>query len=295
MSAVTMPVMMLKSTSGLMLVWLSIALLSGCHESSADAVANALPNATLVEPDSESSPEGVDIAALRRDLHESIAEHQIFNYRQLWEALSQTDADPDRPGYVRLFYTGWSRAADDHGSGQSQWNREHVWPKSRGDFGTRPGPGTDLHLVRPTDVSVNNARSNLSFDRGGELYIDGDGATGCRRDSDSWEPRAEVRGDVARMMFYCAIRYEPGDVVDLELVESIQGRSDKAPELGVLSTLLSWHAADPPDAWERQRNDRIELVQGNRNPFIDRPELATTIWKPARNEGPAAGPARNNF
>ena len=49
----------------------------------------------------------------------------------------------------------------------NDWNREHVWAKSHGDFGTTMGAGTDLHHLRPTDASVNSSRSNLDFDNGG--------------------------------------------------------------------------------------------------------------------------------
>jgi len=215
--------------------------------------------------------------SLKAQLHDLIDDHEPLNYRQLWRALTITDADPDNPGHVLLFYTGWSLPADAHGNDPSGWNREHVWSKSRGDFGTRPGAGTDLHAIRPADVTVNSARSNKAFDVGGELYIDGDGATRCRRDRDSWEPRAEVRGDVARALFYMAVRYEDADL-DLELTEEARGQQDKAPLHGVASTLLRWHELDPPDDAERLRNDHVEVLQGNRNPFIDRPELVGRIW-----------------
>ncbi|MEO0514921.1 MAG: endonuclease [Planctomycetota bacterium] len=217
-----------------------------------------------------------DPVTLRVELHQAINKHRVLNYRQLWDALIYTDQDPDRPGYVLLFYTGWSRSAQMNGGDPDEWNREHVWVKSRGDFGNRPGPGTDLHHIRATDVSVNGARGNLSFDEGGRLYRDGDGPTRCRRDDDSWEPDDPVKGDVARMMFYMDVRYESG--LDLELVDAIQAPNDKSPVHGKLSTLLRWHELDPVDEAERQRNDRIEELQGNRNPFIDRPQLARMLW-----------------
>lgn len=219
-----------------------------------------------------------DPSALRSQLHDAARHHDVLTYRELWDALAYTDEDPDKPGHVLLLYTGWSRPADDHGNGQSQWNREHVWAKSRGDFGNRPGPGTDLHLIRPTDVSVNNARSNLAFDNGGDPVIDNDGPTGCRRDADSWEPRDAVKGDVARMIFYAAIRYEADPDPDLELTDQAMDRGDNRPLHGVRSALLQWHRLDPPDDLERRRNDRIEELQGNRNPFIDRPELVDLLW-----------------
>jgi len=232
------------------------------------------------DPPNRLPPSGAeaDPDAIRAELHAAISTHRVLKYRQLWEALAFTDEDPNQPGNVLLFYTGRSIAAGDRGNGSDQWNREHVWAKSRGDFGNRPGPGTDLHLIRPTDVSMNNARSNLAFDDGGDVVHDNSRVTDCRRDSDTWEPRTAVKGDVARMLFYTAIRYEDG--LDLELTEDAADRDDKAPLHGVRSALLRWHELDPPDDLERRRNERIEKLQGNRNPFIDRPELAGRVWPP---------------
>lgn len=210
---------------------------------------------------------------LKAVLHDLVDHHVEFDYAELWRALAYTDADPDRPGNIVLFYTGWSRSADQHGGARGDWNREHTWSKSRGDFGTRPGAGTDLHMMRPTDMRVNSARGNRAFDDGGTLWED----SGCRRDRDSWEPRDAVKGDVARAILYACVRYEDLDL-DLELTEEARDQSDKAPAHGVRSTLLRWHAADPPDEAERRRNDRVQQLQGNRNPFVDRPEWVEAVW-----------------
>lgn len=218
---------------------------------------------------------------LKAQLHDLIDDHEALNYRELWDALAYTDQDPNNPGHVILLYTGWSLPADAHGNDPSGWNREHVWSKSRGDFGTRQGAGTDLHAIRPAEVTVNTARGNKAFDEGGEPYIDRDGFTNCRRDQDSWEPRPEVRGDIARMLFYMAVRYEDPEL-DLELTEDTASQGNKSPAHGVLTTLLNWHQQDPPDAYEQERNNRIEQIQGNRNPFIDRPEFVERIWDTSR-------------
>ncbi|MBX2851779.1 MAG: endonuclease [Phycisphaeraceae bacterium] len=75
-----------------------------------------------------------------------------------------------------------------------------------------------------------------------------------------------------------AVRYEDADL-DLELTEDARGQQDKAPVHGVLSTLLRWHEQDPPDDAERRRNDIVEQLQGNRNPFVDRPEFVQRVWQ----------------
>ncbi|MEI2379250.1 endonuclease [Priestia megaterium] len=213
---------------------------------------------------------------LKTELHNIIDHHTELSYSAVWEALKKTDEDPANVNNVILLYTGRSQAKSTNGGGVDDWNREHVWAKSHGDFGTAMGPGIDLHHLRPTDVSVNSTRGNLDFDNGGTEHSE---ALGNYFDSDSWEPRDEVKGDVARMLFYMAVRYE-GDVSDepdLELNNTVNNGT--APYHGKLSVLLQWNAQDPVDDRERRRNDIIYSdYQHNRNPFIDHPEWVNEIW-----------------
>nr|CAH18713.1 extracellular ribonuclease [Bacillus megaterium] [Priestia megaterium DSM 319] len=212
--------------------------------------------------------------SLKTELHNIIDHHTELSYSAVWEALKETDEDPANANNVILLYTGRSQAKSTNGV--DDWNREHVWAKSHGDFGQSYGPGRDLHHLRPTDVSVNSTRGNLDFDNGGTEHSE---ALGNYFDSDSWEPRDEVKGDVARMLFYMAVRYE-GDVSDepdLELNNTVNNGT--APYHGKLSVLLQWNAQDPVDDRERRRNDIIYSdYQHNRNPFIDHPEWVNEIW-----------------
>ncbi|PDY46995.1 endonuclease I family protein [Bacillus pseudomycoides] len=213
---------------------------------------------------------------LKKELHNIIDHHTKISYSAVWEALRDTDEDPNNKNNVLLLYTGRSQGKFTNGSGVDNWNREHVWAKSHGDFGTAAGPGTDLHHLRATDVSVNSSRGNLDFDNGGVNHPE---ATECKYDNDSWEPRDSVKGDIARMLFYMAVRYE-GDSgeVDLELNERVNNNKD--PYMGKLSVLLKWNEQDPVDDIERKRNEVIfTKYQHNRNPFIDHPEWANEIWK----------------
>ncbi|MGC4894634.1 endonuclease [Micromonospora sp. DT31] len=213
--------------------------------------------------------------ALRTALHGIIKVQTKLSYDQVWDALRDTDQDPANPANVILLYSGRSQSKTSNGGGANDWNREHVWAKSHGDFGTATGPGTDVHHLRPEDVSVNSLRGNKDFDAGGGTVAE---APGCYTDADSFEPRDAVKGDVARMILYMAIRYEGDDGwPDLEPNDSVANGG--APRLGRLPKLLAWHAQDPPDAFEQRRNQRIhERWQGNRNPFVDHPEWAGAIW-----------------
>ncbi|MFF3687257.1 endonuclease I family protein [Streptomyces sp. NPDC002187] len=215
---------------------------------------------------------------LKRVLHTIVSDQTRLGYDQVWDALKDTDEDPANPSNVILFCSGRSQSKDSNGSGNDDWNREHVWAKSHGDFGTDAGPGTDIHHLRPTDVTVNSTRGNKDFDAGGEEVEE---APGNRTDGDSFEPRDADKGDVARMILYMAVRYDGGDgFADLEPNDNVDNGS--APHIGRLSVLKEWNEQDPPDDFEKKRNQTIfEKFQHNRNPFIDHPEWVQEIWKQA--------------
>ena len=254
----------------------AVALVGAAPPTPAPSAAGDLPAVVQEYYADAEGRSGDDLAGA---LHEIVStDVDRLGYDRLWEALRDTDADPAAPGRVIELYTGDSVPGDANGGDPEEWNREHVWPQSRGGFGTAAGPGTDLHHVRPADVSVNADRSSLDFDDGGSPQGE---AADTYRDADSWEPREAVKGDVARMVLYMAVRYEGGDgFADLEVSEQVGRRDlDALGHLGRLSTLLRWHEQDPPDAFERARNDAIfETWQGNRNPFVDRPEWVAAIW-----------------
>ncbi|MFI6858517.1 endonuclease I family protein [Streptomyces sp. NPDC050421] len=213
--------------------------------------------------------------ALKGALHTIISDQTKLSYSQVWDALKTTDEDPANSSNVILLYTGRSEPKSDNGGNVGQWNREHVWAKSHGDFGTATGPGTDIHHLRPEDVSVNSTRGNKDFDNGGTELVD---APGNYTDGDSFEPRDAVKGDVARMILYMAVRYEGDDsFADLEPNDSVSNGS--APNIGRLSVLKAWSEEDPPDSFEQRRNDVIfDEFQHNRNPFVDHPEWVEAIW-----------------
>ncbi len=236
------------------------------------------------------SAEGKTGASLKAALHNIIDNHREYSYNNLRDfVLKETDEDPANPDNVILLYTGRSQSKNSFGGGRNDWNREHVWAKSHGDFGTRPPAGTDAHHIRPTDASVNSNRGSKDFDNGGSPQGE---ASGTYTDSDSWEPRDAVKGDVARMMFYMSTRYEGGSgEPDLELIDRTNSAPRKQPLFGKVSTLIAWHKLDPVDDYERRRNEVIYGYQGNRNPFIDHPEWVSCIWEDACSGSGGGNPA----
>ena len=200
---------------------------------------------------------------LKAFLHDLIDDHTVISYGDLWEALAESDEDPNNSSNVILFYTGISISKLEHGGDIGEWNREHVWARSHGDLDEFL-TDSDMHHVRPTDVWMNGKRAALDFDNGGtELYL--------------YNTGDEVKGDVARMMFYMAVRYEGDDgFAYLELNNQVNNLN--TPFMGELSVLIEWHLNDLPDEFEMNRNDVIFSYQGNRNPFIDHPEFVQYIW-----------------
>lgn len=233
-----------------------------------------------IPPGYYSPATGLSGSSLKAALHDIIGNHIELSYAAVTNALKVTDQDTLNPDNVICLYTGWSYPKSEYGGLGNQWNKEHVWSKSHGNFGDNPPEGTDLHHLRPCDASVNSAKSNRDFSEGTTQYIDGSGPTDCYTAPDTWEPRPSDKGDVARMMFYMAVRYE-GDngETDLELVTYVNSSPDGQPLYGNLDTLIKWHNQDSVNDWERNRNDIIYYqYQANRNPFIDHPEYVDLIW-----------------
>ncbi|HPF42999.1 MAG TPA: endonuclease, partial [Bacillota bacterium] len=138
---------------------------------------------------------------------------------------------------------------------------------------------SDLHHLRPTDVSVNSLRADLDFGEATTLVSDtyGDVETYCYYSSSYFEPRDEIKGDVARMLFYMAVRYEgESGEPDLELVNGTT--TSDSSNIGDLATLLLWNVADTVDAYEKSRDNLVYEYQHNRNPFIDHPEWVEIIF-----------------
>lgn len=223
------------------------------------------------------------------------ATQKPMSYRGVWEGLSYTDEDPDEGGHVITLYSLLSKSFADrsgHSGSRDPWNREHVWPKSFGIVSSGKNAHNDLHHLRPSLERVNSLRSNYKMaglaDRGEPVR---GAALGTKVDHTQglFQPCEGVQGDIARMIFYMALRYGPTDrgtfdgkdsQAPLQLAKDLARESSyfEGGHFGFFSDLLTWHELDPVDAWERRRNQRVFETQGNRNPFIDHPEWVRRVW-----------------
>jgi endonuclease I len=199
-----------------------------------------------------------------------------------WTVLKASDLDPVNSANVLLLY-GWNnesatvseeRTRDSNESCHTsscagKWVREHTFPKSLGNpnLGTQFA-GADAHNLRAIDAQRNGSRSN-------KLYGAAPASTPSYSiNSNSWYPGDEWIGDVARIIMYMHLRYPN----QCNANNAATGGSTFAPFNDMPDILLQWNAQDPPSTFEINRNYVIEYFQGNRNPFIDNPYLATQIW-----------------
>lgn len=172
------------------------------------------------------------------------------------------------------------------------YNREHIIPQSV--FNENAPMVSDAHSVTPTDGKVNGLRS--AFPHGivssaSKTTLNGSklGSSGVAGYSGTvFEPIDEFKGDIARIYFYFATRYQ--NTVAGYSYNMFNNTSDQVFTTAFLNMLLKWHAQDPVNAREIARNNAIYARQNNRNPFVDHPEYVQAIWNPTADTIPPTAP-----
>ena len=228
------------------------------------------------------SLEGKSGAVLKQAIQDIIANPNVVRehtYSDAFEMLLEADSNPNNSSQVWLMYVEQARSKLDRqttSSGFGKWNREHIFPQSRGAFNLDSNDvndgitlwtttdanditagGADGHHIRAEDGPENSSRNNRNYG------VDYNGPTG---NLGSW------KGDVARAIFYMAVRYNGLNVVNGNVSETPTGN------IGDLATLLTWNTTERADDFEMNHNNIVYNWQRNRNPFVDYPELANYIW-----------------
>ncbi|NNC82261.1 MAG: T9SS type A sorting domain-containing protein [Flavobacteriales bacterium] len=192
--------------------------------------------------------------------------------RQMYSYTDEVD------GLLYCIYTDFSQPAE-YTTFPDPINAEHLVPQSL--FGYQEPMRADIHVLRPCHQSANSSRENWPFgevpdadarwyglDSLGNYVATFDEPASNENWSESliglWEPQEDSKGDVARQIFYFYTMY-PSEAGTIDSVAD--------PIL-----LYTWHLNDPVDALEIQRNDRVEVSQGNRNPYVDHPDLVYDAW-----------------
>jgi endonuclease I len=225
------------------------------------------------------------LTTLITNTHTNLLPYTATGTTDTWDALYQTDLNPNNTNNVLLIY-GWDDTDTDLTNDYSRdktfschtsscsglWQREHVYPRSLGtpNLGFE-NAGSDAHNLRAIDTDRNGSRSNRIFEAGPSSVMSFVTSTG------NWYPSDEWRGDVARMIMYMYVRYPT------QCLATNVGAGSTSYSIDMPNVFLDWNAQDPVSQYEMNRNNILNTIQGNRNPFIDNPYLATIIWN-----GPAA-------
>jgi hypothetical protein len=219
-----------------------------------------------------------------------ITRHVSLGYRVARRAMySWIDVGPD--GRVAGVYSGFAKPAMATGATAATMlpiNAEHTVPQLY--FKANPGPArgvmrADIHHLFPTHEGPNQARGHepfgeiecdqpdtwLGVNADGSLYAEAARPAGdvhlFAEDNDrELEPPEGHKGNTARAVFYFYTMY-PDTATPIETIAA-----------DGLEQLYRWHVQDPPDASEIARNTRAATCQGNRNPYVDHPELLCRAW-----------------
>ena len=230
--------------------------------------------------------------ALKTALHDIISgkPFQVVSYDGLREAYMKTDVRAD--GYLRDWYSNITKfqPGSRFGSYKKEgdaYNREHSMPQSW--FNEAKPMVSDIVHVIPTDGYINNMRSSDPF---GEVNTSKTYKSSANNYSKSgscrtpgytgtvFEPNDEIKGDIARIYFYMATCYEDRILNWTNGTAStvIGGTRYKPLKPWVMDMMMRWAKQDPIDDVETARNNAVQQVQGNRNPFVDYPGLEEYVW-----------------
>ena len=212
-----------------------------------------------------------------------------FSYKTLTSQYVKVDKDLNNDGVNIIGYYDGSSMNGEWDSGKT-YNREHTWPQScfKGSYsnGTTIPMGYDMQSVRPANTSINGNRGSTPYGnpKNGKYY-DPDEIKINNSNYDSIN-LGSYRGDCARVIIYDYIVYGKwGNYSNKMYDEKV--KADLQKQVGrnncsvfeSLSRLIEWHMNDPISLTEMVRNDGAYAYQGNRNPFIDYPELAILMLK----------------
>ncbi|MBG6185691.1 endonuclease [Flavobacterium sp. CAN_S2] len=244
---------------------------------------------------------------LKTQLYNIIKDHTVQTYGGLYVTYETSDIDNffENDGSVLDMYSENPSGTDPYiytiattqrcGNYTNEgdcYNREHIIPQSV--FNEQSPMVSDAHFITPTDGKVNGIRSNYPHSvvaTATQTTLNGSklgASTTAGYSGPVFEPIDEFKGDIARMYFYFATRYE--NTVAGYNYPMFNNSTGKVFTTAFLNQLLAWHNQDPVSAREIARNNAIYARQNNRNPYIDNPSYVAAVWttQPADTEAPTA-------
>lgn len=252
------------------------------------SVMPALPMLAQIPEGYYSSLKGKKGAELKTAIWKIIKNAKVLSYgsgnRKTWWGFWTTDRD--ERGYFIDRYSSeseWVKSTSQGAVGAGM-NIEHSFPKSWWG-GAKNQAYEDLYNLMPCESSINSTKSNypmgkvVSGDKGNGWTKVGEGTDGKKY----WEPADPWKGDFARGYMYMATAYQDYNWVGTQALQILQQGAYPTLQKWAYTLYIQWAKADKPDALEIKRNNDVAKIQGNRNPYVDFPNLMEYVWGDSTN------------
>lgn len=252
------------------------------------SVMPALPMLAQIPEGYYSSLKGKKGAELKTAIHDIIKKANVLEYGsgkgKTWWGFWSTDRNEN--GYFIDRYSAekeWLKSTS-QGTPGAGMNIEHSFPKSWWG-GATVQAYKDLYNLMPCKKEINTTKSNypmgivVSGDKGNGWTKVGEGTDGKKY----WEPAAPWKGDFARGYMYMATAYQDYNWKGDQAHQILQQGAYPTLQKWAYTLYIQWAKADKPDALEIKRNNDVAKIQGNRNPYVDFPNLMEYVWGDSTN------------
>lgn len=252
------------------------------------SVMPALPMLAQIPEGYYSSLKGKKGAELKTAIHDIIKKANVLSYGSgygnTWWGFWSTDRD--ERGYFIDRYSSeseWVKSTSQGAVGAGM-NIEHSFPKSWWG-GAKNQAYKDLYNLMPCESRINSTKSNYPMGK----VVSGDKGNGWTKvgkgDDNNmyWEPADPWKGDFARGYMYMATAYQDYNWVGDQALQILQQGAYPTLKEWAYKLYIQWAKADKPDPVEIKRNNDVAKIQGNRNPYVDFPNLMEYVWGDSTN------------
>ena len=252
------------------------------------SVMPALPMLAQIPEGYYSSLKGKKGAELKTAIWKIIKNAKVLEYgsgdQSTWWGFYVTDVTDDSYCIDRYSPRNSWQKYGRRGSNISGMNIEHSFPKSWWG-GAKNQAYEDLYNLMPCESRINSTKSNYPMGK----VVSGDkgnGWTKVGKGDDNkwyWEPADPWKGDFARGYMYMATAYQDYNWKGEQALQILQQGAYPTLQKWAYTLYIQWAKADKPDALEIKRNNDVAKIQGNRNPYVDFPNLMEYVWGDSTN------------
>lgn len=252
------------------------------------SVMPALPMLAQIPEGYYSSLKGKKGAELKTAIHDIIKKANVLEYgsgnMNTWWGFWSTDRNEN--GYFIDRYSSekeWVKSTSQGAAGAGM-NIEHSFPKSWWG-GAKSQAYKDLYNLMPCKKEINTTKNNYPMG----IVVSGDKGNGWTKvgkgDDNNmyWEPADPWKGDFARGYMYMATAYQDYTWKGTQALQILQQGAYPTLQKWAYTLYIQWAKADKPDAIEIKRNNDVAKIQGNRNPYVDFPNLMEYVWGDSTN------------